>query len=69
MPREKEDWRDTIAMINGFYPKAGFLTVEQIGEVLQYKSMSTVRVWLKEHKVPIENGRVNVVTLARAMCS
>lgn len=63
MAREKEDFRDNLALLNDRFPDHDMLTVEEIMIVTGYKSKNSVRKIF-----PLVNARLSKVALARWMC-
>lgn len=69
MPREKESYRDTIALLNELIPGSAVATIDECAAVLHYNSQNSVRRFLASHGISPQNGRVNKAELARAMCT
>lgn len=63
MAREKEDFRDNLALLNTRFPDHDMLTVEEIMIVTGYKSKNSVR-----QNFRLVNARLSKVALARWMC-
>lgn len=62
MPREKEDYRNTIEQLNRQVPERELLTQEEVQRITGW-SRNTVKKY-----VPMVNGRINKATLARVLC-
>lgn len=65
MPREKQDYRANLEILNMLYPNQAMLTEQQAMEITGYKDRRTLRKYLGES---IANHRISKVALARWMC-
>lgn len=63
MPREKDGYRDTIAMLNERFPEKDMLN---IGEVMTFTGMS--RPTVKKHIQFNPAGKITKADLARQVC-
>jgi hypothetical protein len=65
MAREKDGYRDNLAILNERYPEHDMLTIEQVMQVTGHKSRATVR---KHFGSMLVNKRLSKAALARYMC-
>lgn len=63
MPREHIDYRANIELLNTMYPDHLMLSIQQVMQVMGYKSKTTAR-----KNIPFTKGKVSKATLARIMC-
>lgn len=64
MPREYQDYRETIEQLNRQFPERELLTINDVMRVTGYRSKDTV----KKH-FPFKNARINKATFARCLCA
>lgn len=65
MAREREGYRDNLAILNERFPDRDLLTIEQVMQVTGYRSRATVRKYFGTKMV---NGLLSKAALARYMC-
>lgn len=65
MAREKEGFRDNIEQLNRLFPEHEMLSIQEVMQVLNVTSPTTVRKHLGEKMVL---GKLSKVALARFMC-
>lgn len=63
MPREYQDYRNTIEQLNRLYPDRELLTIKEVMQITGYRSVNSVKKYF-----PFANGRINKATLARCLC-
>lgn len=62
MPREKDGYRDNLALLNEMYPDVLMLNIKQTAAVYGLKPITVKRY------VPFKDGMVSKAVLARCMC-
>ena len=63
MPREKEDYRANLEILNEMYPDRVMLTIPETMQVMGFRSVNTAKKY-----IPFVHCRVSKATLARLMC-
>lgn len=65
MPREKQDYRPNMEILNTIFPNCAMLTERQAMDVTGYKDRRTLRKHLGNC---FANNRISKAALARWMC-
>lgn len=63
MPREKEDYRANLEILNNRFPDHDMLSIQEIMQVTGYKSVNSVK-----RNFTLVNRKISKAALARYMC-